>query len=328
MTREKMQESFYLTTKSPAYQKVLRDCELVASSQANILIVGKSGVGKDIIAQYIHACSDRSAQPFVVVNCNAYSDTLQESELFGHERGAFTGALTFREGRFEQAHTGTLFIDEIGDISLPTQVKLLRAIETKNIERIGSNVSRTINFRLLSATNKDLAVEVCEGRIREDFFYRISTIVIHVPTLQERQEDVPDLIQFFLKAAQKEHGKTITRIEPTVEKFLLQCNYTGNIREMKNVIDRMVVLAENGVMNEDGLPILYDLSRNSLKINPIGKEFSKIIPWKEFKRENESEYLAWVIEQSDGNISRAARSLDMSARQLFNKITEYNLRNK
>jgi len=326
MTREEMHQLFFLETKSPLYKKILADCELLANSQANVLIIGDSGVGKDIIAQYIHACSKRHAQPFVVVNCNAYSDALQESELFGHERGAFTGALASREGRFEQAHMGTLFIDEIGDTNLATQVKLLRAIETRKIERIGSNLARHVDFRLISATNKDLAEEVQEGRMREDFFYRVSTIVIRVPTLRERREDLPALIDFFLLCAQKEAGKKITYIDPLVEHFLLNYDYVGNIREMKNIIDRMVVLAEDDEITKNGLPILYDLSRKSSK--PSKQAFSEIISWKAFKRQSESAYLAWVIEQSGGNISEAARCLQLSARQLFNKIAEYDLRNK
>ena len=323
-TKEEMRQSFYLESKSKAYLDMLRNCENVADSNVNVMILGESGTGKDVAARYIHACSDRRDRPFVVVNCSAYPDTLLESELFGHEQGAFTGATRAREGRFEQANTGTLFIDEIGDVSLSTQVKLLRAIETKQIERIGANQSQQVEFRLLSATNKDPYTEIRAGRMREDFLYRISTIVIRIPSVRERPEDVEDLVRFFLQRAQGEFRKEITTIVPKAWEFLMHYNYPGNLREMKNIVDRMVVLSEDGVITERGLPVLYDLT---LEEEPKPKpRFETILSWKEFKRQSEAEYLRWVLEQTGHNVTEAARRLGISARQLFNKISEYELR--
>ena len=323
-TKEEMQQSYCLSSKSKVFRDAIRNCENVADSNVNVMILGESGTGKDVAARYIHACSDRWDKPFVVVNCSAYPDTLLESELFGHEQGAFTGATRSREGHFEQANNGTLFIDEIGDVSLSTQLKLLRAIETKQIERIGANQSQQVEFRLISATNKDPYTEIRAGRMREDFLYRISTIVIRIPALRERQEDIEDLVRYFLDRAQREFRREIVSIVPKVWDFLMRYSYPGNLREMKNIVDRMVVLSENGVINEQGLPILYDLSPEE-----EGKEkprFNSILSWKEFKRQSESEYLRWVLEQTGHNVTEASRRLGISARQLFNKISDYGLR--
>lgn len=325
MTREQMEQTFYLKTKSPAYQSALNDCRRVADSMANILIIGSSGTGKDVAARYIHACSSRQDQPFVAVNCSSFTETLLESELFGHEQGAFTGAVRSRTGKFEQANHGSLFIDEVGDLSMNIQLKLLRAIETRVIERIGSNVPRKLDFRLIAATNKPLAPEIAAGRFREDFFYRISTIVIRLPNLQERREDLPDLINFFLQASQKNNRRQIRRIEPEVRDFLMNYHYPGNIRELSNIIDRMVVLSENGVITRQGLPILYNMDREGTP-QQAKTEFQELLPWKEFKRQSEREYLQWVLAKTGGNASEAARRLELSYRQLCNKILEYNLR--
>ena len=303
-TKEEMQQSYCLSSKSKVFRDAIRNCENVADSNVNVMILGESGTGKDVAARYIHACSDRWDKPF--------------------EQGAFTGATRSREGRFEQANNGTLFIDEIGDVSLSTQVKLLRAIETKQIERIGANQSQQVEFRLISATNKDPYTEIRAGRMREDFLYRISTIVIRIPALRERQEDIEDLVRYFLDRAQREFRREIVSIVPKVWDFLMRYSYPGNLREMKNIVDRMVVLSENGVINEQGLPILYDLSPEE-----EGKEkprFNSILSWKEFKRQSESEYLRWVLEQTGHNVAEASRRLGISARQLFNKISDYGLR--
>lgn len=324
-TKEGLQKSFFLQSKSKAYMEMLQNCEAVADTNVSVMILGESGTGKDVIARYIHACSDRSDRPFVVINCNAYPDTLLESELFGHEQGSFTGATRTRKGRFEQANTGTLFIDEIGDVSMTTQVKLLRAIETKQIERVGSNQLQQVEFRLLSATNKDPFIEVQAGRMREDFLYRISTVVVRVPSVRERYEDLPDLLHFFMEQAQKDFHRPIRGIQPKVQEFLFNYDYPGNMREMKNIIERMVVLSENGIITERGLPILYNVN-NPVSKEPTKNNFDKILAWKEFKQKSESAYLQWVLEQTGHNVTEAARRLGVSSRQLFNKIAEYKLR--
>lgn len=326
MTKKELAQQFYLQSKSPAFLDMMRFCEQVADSNVNVLIIGESGTGKEVAARYIHACSHRCGHPFVAVNCSAYTETLLESELFGYEQGAFTGAVKSRIGRFEMSDHGTLFTDEVGDINMITQVKLLRAIETKVIERIGSNTPRPIEFRLLSATNKDLVAEVAAKRFREDFFYRISTIVIEVPPLRKRREDLEDIINFFLVRSQAENRRSIYKIEPEVYHFLMEYDYPGNVRELRNIVDRMVVLSEKGIINKKCLPVLYDLKTEPLLSKPAGKTYPELIPWKDFKRESERDYLKWVLEQVGGNVTEAARALQLSTRQLFNKINEYQLR--
>lgn len=321
--KDDMKKKFYLDTKSPAFAECLENCEKVASSNVNILLLGESGTGKDVAAKYIHFCSHRDSHEMVAVNCSAFTETLLESELFGYEQGAFTGAIKSKKGKFELAHEGTLFLDEIGDTSLLTQVKLLRVIETKQFERIGSNTPMLIDFRLICATNKDLEQNIIEEKFREDFFYRISTIAIRVPPLRERKEDLYDMVSFFLKQSCIENKREITYIEPEVNDFLYNYDYPGNIRELKNTIDRLVVLSEDGIIKKEELPILYAIGRR--KNSSTKDSFDSIVPLKDFRKDTESKYLQWVLEQVNGNVAEAARRLDISSRQMFNKINEYEL---
>lgn len=316
-----------LDSKNEGYLKMLSQCEKVAKSKANVLLIGESGTGKEVAAKYIHMCSQRCTNNFVAVNCSSYTETLLEAELFGYEQGSFTGAVKSKQGKFELANSGTLFLDEVGEINLSIQVKLLRVLETKRVERLGSNNEMLIDFRLISATNKDLTREVLSSDFREDFFYRISSIVINVPPLREREEDMEILIKYFLELSQKENDIKIKHIEPEVENFLYSYNYPGNIRELKSIIDRMVVLSSNGVITKDGIPILFDIHKNSdIDKNSNGQNsYNKVIPFKNFKNETESDYLQWVLEQTGGNVAKAARMLEISSRQLFNKIRDYNL---
>ncbi|MGF0017360.1 sigma-54 interaction domain-containing protein [Sporofaciens sp. SGI.106] len=322
--KQHLREQFHLDTKNKKFRQALDFCERVADTHANILLTGESGSGKEVAAKYIHACGHRSNQNFVAVNCSAFTETLLESELFGHEQGSFTGASKAREGKFELSNHGTLFLDEIGDLSLTTQIKLLRALETKQIERIGSNKKREIDFQLITATNQDLPAKIERREFREDFFYRISTIVIRIPALRERKEDLPAFIDFFMKKAQKENNITIHSIDSSAEKFLMQYDYPGNIRELKNIIERMVILSDHGVITEESLPILYNIG--TLKYAQKTPYFSEILPWKEYKAASEKAYLKWVLEQLDGNVAEASRRLGITSRQIFNKIQEYQLK--
>jgi two-component system response regulator HydG len=322
--KETLKKQFHLETKSPLFRQALDFCERVADSQANVLLTGESGCGKEIASRYIHACGKRSSQNFVAVNCSAFTETLLESELFGHEQGSFTGASKTHTGKFELSNHGTLFLDEIGDLSLTTQIKLLRALETKQIERIGSNTKREIDFQLITATNQDLPEKIRNREFREDFFYRISTIVIKIPALRQRKEDLPELISFFFKKIQKENNITIRGLESAVKDFLFSYDYPGNIRELRNIIERMVILSKDGVVTEEALPTLYNIG--AAPEEHASDAFSTIIPWKEYKRKSESEYLIYVLKQLNGNVAEASRRLGISSRQIFNKIQEYNLR--
>lgn len=328
MKHDEFQQLYLLETKSRSYARTLEFCRKAASSNANILLSGESGTGKEILAQYIHYTGKRSEKPFVAVNCSSYADTLLESELFGHEQGAFTGATSAKKGKLELSNGGTLLLDEVGDISLQTQIKLLRVIETKLVERIGSNDKRYIDFRLVSATNVDLQDAIASARFREDFFYRISTIVIYVPPLRERREDLPSLIAFFLRKCSRENGIEIRSIAPEVEEFLHNYDYPGNIRELKNIVERMVVFSTDGVVTRDGLPVMHSYYRGPHDAEP-GVEpepFRELIPFQTFKHNAERAYLSWALEQCGGNVTETARRLSLSPRQLHNKIRDLEIK--
>jgi Response regulator containing CheY-like receiver, AAA-type ATPase, and DNA-binding domains len=313
---------YMMQTKSSQFREVLTMASKAAKSDANVIILGESGVGKEVIAQYIHKESNRSKNNFYATNCHTFSDSLLESELFGHEKGSFTGALNTRIGRFEAARSGTLFLDEIGDVPLSTQAKLLRAIETKKINRIGSNEEIKVDFRLISATNKDLAKEIKEANFREDLFYRLSTIIIQIPPLRQRKEDLPDLIKYFLDKAKHTLGYEKVEIDKDVMSFLLNYRYPGNIRELKNMIERMVVLSDNGHIKTDNFQNIL----NKTETDALGSLFESNYSLKDVRREVESKYIENVLKRNLYNIAKSAKDLDISTRHLFNKISEYGIK--
>lgn len=316
--RDKLiQFDYLLDSNNKKFKSMLKIAEKAASSNSNILILGESGTGKEVVAKYIHQMSNRKNENFVAVNCQVFSEGVLESELFGHEKGAFTGAIEKRIGRFEEANNGTLFLDEMGELSLNTQVKLLRVLESRSFERIGSNKIIFTDIRLLSATNRKLAEEIKSGRFREDLFYRINTITIEVPPLRERKEDIPILIEFFLQQAQKEMKKKIIKIEDGLIELLVVYDYPGNIRELKNIIERLVVLSDNGIIKKEDLP--------DLKIFK-DEENIEIKSLKTVRQIAETKYIKYMLDKCNGNISEAARMMDISRRQLFNKLVEYGIK--
>ncbi|MBE6033551.1 MAG: sigma-54-dependent Fis family transcriptional regulator [Clostridiales bacterium] len=322
--RESRENKFLVASKNKNMQKVWELVDKVAESNANILIIGESGVGKEIIANEIHIRSPRKIKPFVPINCQHYPDKLIESELFGHEKGAFTGAVARRLGKLEETNGGTIFLDEIGEMDLGTQVKLLRVLENHAIERIGSNRSITVDFRLVSATNRDIYAAVEEGLFRKDFLYRINTIEIDVPALRERPEDIEDLIDFFIERFAKQTGKHIIGMEPESKEILLKYQYPGNVRELKNIIERMVILSSGGMLTLDNKKAY--VSENICNVQTINSVKTNL-SYKEAKQEFEKQYIKGVIEACGGNITHAAEKMGMSRRQLFNKITEYGIKN-
>jgi DNA-binding NtrC family response regulator len=307
-----------LESNNPAFQATLSIARKAAVSDSNILILGESGTGKEVIARYIHQNSSRDKRQFMDLNCHAIAETVLESELFGHEKGSFTGALNKRIGRIEAADQGTLFLDEIGDIPLSMQAKLLKTIENKRIYRMGGNEEIEVDFRLVTATNKDLELEIEEGRFREDFYYRISTITINLPPLRRRKEDLPLLIDYFFKRSQSEMKKPIRKIDSQVTDFLLTYHYPGNIRELKNIIERLVVLSENGLVDTDSLPVSgREENRKTAVMLDRGL--------REIRKEAEREYIQSMLLKNNNNMSKTAEKLGITRRQLFNKITEYHL---
>lgn len=321
---EKINNKFLLDTKNYNFRKILEIAKKAASADVNVLITGESGTGKEVMARFIYENSKRKNENFVPVNCQAFSSGLLESELFGHEKGSFTGAVNKRIGRFEEAHGGTLFLDEVGEIDLNTQVKLLRVLENRTIEKIGSNKPIDVDFRLICATNKNFDEAIENKEFREDLFYRINTISIHLPSLKERKEDLPMLIDFFLKKSSAKYNKKIVKIEEDVMNYLLNYEYKGNIRELKNILDRLVVLSEKGIIRKEFVSANVQPS-----IEPDCGNFIKledIKPLKEIKQEAEANYIKKVLERFNGNITKSAEYLEISRRQLFNKIVEYNVK--
>lgn len=304
---------FMYDTKSASFQKVLKTLEKAAQTDVNILLLGESGVGKEILANHIHSSSQRLSEPFIPVNCHSFSENLLESELFGHEKGSFTGANETRIGRFEASHGGTLFLDEIGDTSQNTQVKLLRTLESKVIERIGSNQKHEIDFRLICATNRNLSEMIQNGDFREDLYYRISTIAVTIPALRDRKEDLPLLINYFMNEIQEKMKVEIKLIDDAVINALLQYDYPGNIRELKNIIERLVVLSSGGHITTEDLPehfLVQDVSNDSLK---------------SYRDQSEKVYIIKALEQNSYHMTHTAEQLGISRRQLFNKIEKYHI---
>ena len=235
----------------PLSKALLERIEQIAPSDANALIIGETGTGKELVARQIHALSHRAKGPFIAVNCGALTESLAESELFGHEKGAFTSAVKDKKGKFELASGGTLFLDEIGDMSASAQAKVLRALQENVIQRVGSERDIKIDARVVAATNKDLRKEIAEGRFREDLYHRLAVILIHVPSLNERREDIPMLAEHFLTLVCSEHGVPKKEFTDDALLELQQTDWTGNIRELRNIVERLVILCGAKISGED-----------------------------------------------------------------------------
>ncbi|GMV03976.1 MAG: sigma-54-dependent Fis family transcriptional regulator [Gemmatimonadota bacterium] len=297
---------------SPPMKKVMELAENVAKTDATVLIRGESGTGKELIARAIHANSRRRYAPIIAVNCGGLPETLLESELFGHERGAFTGAQYRRKGRLEMADGGTLFLDEVGSISLKTQVDLLRVLESKEFTRIGGTKSIKVDFRVICATNEDLEVAVEEGRFREDFYYRINVFVIEAPPLRTRRSDIPLLANHFLERFARQMDKRITRISPEAMKALEAYDWPGNVRELSNAIERAMVVGHGPAIRPDDLPV-----RSLPRVAP--DEADSLA-------EMERQHVASVLEKTEWNITRAAEALRIDRVTVYNKIKKYGLK--
>ncbi len=249
--KQKAIKKFEIIGDSPSIRKVLEMCDRVAPTEAKVLITGANGTGKELIARRLHELSSRAENPFVEVNCAAIPSELIESELFGHEKGAFTSAIKQRKGKFEQADGGTLFLDEIGDMSLSAQAKVLRALQENIITRVGSDKPIEVNVRVFAATNKDLQKEIKNGSFREDLYHRLSVILIHVPSLDQRKEDIPVLANYFIEQLCNEYGQPLREITPEALDILAQRSWSGNIREFRNVIERLIILGGKTITEDD-----------------------------------------------------------------------------
>ena len=304
---------------SQQMHRIFNILKQISSTTATVLVVGESGRGKELIARAIHYNSPRKNNPFVALNSAAISETLLESELFGHEKGSFTGALYQRKGKFEYASNGTLFLDEIGDMPLSTQIKLLRVIEDGRIMRVGSNESVKIDVRIVAATNKDLGELVKEGKFREDLYFRFNVICLRLPPLRERQEDIFLLIDEFLQEFSKKYNKKIKGITPEARKILFRYNWPGNVRELKNCIEGMIVISQNDFLDINDIPEhIYKSNRIALPgpVFPLGTTL----------QEMEKELIKNTLAYVSGNRGEAAKILGIGERTLYRKLDKYCLK--
>jgi two-component system NtrC family response regulator/two-component system response regulator HydG len=301
---------------SAALQAIFDVVKRAAPTKATVLLLGESGTGKELVAQAIHQESPRRDKPFVKVNCAALSETLLESELFGHERGSFTGAVGRREGRFELADGGTLFLDEIGDIAPSVQVKLLRVLQMREFERVGGTQTLKVDVRVVAATNRDLAAEVAAGKFREDLYYRLNVVAVTLPPLRARKGDIPALVSHFIKRYAQSYGKPVRGLLPGTLNALLRYDWPGNVRELENVIERAVVLATGVDITADDLPPVLTGP------GPAHPRPGSLIPGATL-REIEREAILRTLEVVDGSTSRAAAMLGISPRKIQYRLKEY-----
>ncbi|MDQ1317036.1 MAG: hypothetical protein QG588_685 [Candidatus Poribacteria bacterium] len=323
--REKLQDKYRfdeIIYVSPEMEGVLNIAGRSANSRASILIYGESGTGKELVAKAIHYTSPRKDAPLVSVNCAALNENLLESELFGHEKGAFTGADRQRKGRFEQADNGTIFLDEVGEIPLTIQVKLLRVIQEREFERVGGNQTIRVDVRVITATNKNLEKMVSDGAFRQDLFYRLNVISISIPPLRERRSDIPPLVSYFVSKFASENNKYIESISKEAMDVLLKYNYPGNVRELENVIQRAIVMTRGKILTTDDLPI-YMKSNKSEDALPTEKGRRSL---DEIVEELERKLISEALEQTLGNQSKAAESLGISERNLRYKLKKYGMK--
>ncbi len=305
---------------SPRMRRIISILQQIAPTSATVLIEGETGTGKELVAKAIHNNSPRKNKRFVAVNCAAFAESLIESELFGHERGAFTGADRVRVGKFEYASGGTLFLDEVGDMPLSTQVKLLRVLEHGEIVRLGSNEPIKVNVRIISATNQDLQKLVEQGKFRQDLYYRLKVASIRLPPLRERMEDIPLLIDHFLKELTAKHGKQVRGLTPAVRRQFMRYDWPGNVRELRNVLESMIVVDMDGVLDEDdlaeaGFPLQAGVADADGEASLIGKPLREVERW----------YIQKALELTKGNREEAARLLQIGERTLYRKIKRYSL---
>jgi DNA-binding NtrC family response regulator len=306
-----------LVSKNPRLAEIFDLVREVASQRSTVLIQGESGTGKELIARAIHFSGERSSRPFVAVSCAALAETLLESELFGHERGSFTGAVSQRKGKFELADAGTLFLDEIGDISTKVQVDLLRVLQERRFFRVGGTSEIQVDVRVIAATHRELQTEVREGRFRDDLFYRLNVINVHIPPLRERREDVPLLAQEFLDRLSHELGREVSGISDEALRLLIDHDWPGNVRELENAIERALVTCKSGVLTAEDLAFLRP--RETPWSTGLG------LPPGLTLQDIEKQYIAATLQRLQGNVKAAADALGIDRSTLYEKIRRYEI---
>lgn len=303
---------------SPIAEELRQRAEIVGKTDSAVMITGETGTGKEVLAHMIHKNSTRSNKPFVCVNCGALNENLIESELFGSEKGAYTGAEKQRKGRFEIANGGTIFFDEIGELSLNMQTRLLRVLQEKSFERVGGYDTIKSDFRLITATNRNLKQEVAENRFRADLYYRINIIPIEIPPLRERPEDIPELCKTFLHSYSREMNKTIEDIDADTLSVLQKYEWPGNVRELRNIVERMVVLSHDGKPDLDTLPEeIRDMFSEDGKSEDALRTQTKAF---------EKEYIIKIMRKYSGNVAKAAEEMQIAKKNLYKKLNEYDIK--
>lgn len=315
--KEDLTRKWKLVGESQKIRDLRQQVEMAARSNSRVLIFGESGTGKEVAARLLHEKSPRAGKPFIEVNCAAIPQELIESELFGHEKGSFTGAFEKKNGKFELADGGTLFLDEIGDMSLQTQAKVLRVIETQEFQRVGGNKNINVDVRIIAATNKDLKEEVKKSSFREDLFFRLNVIPLFIPPLRERKEDIPILVEYFLDSLAAEYGKPPRKILPEALKYLQSYDWPGNVRELKNVIERLVIMTPSNIIDAKNLFIHVEHEES---------DYFQYKTLKDARDAFEKDYIAKKLEENNWNISRTAEILDVERSNLHRKIKTYEIK--
>lgn len=311
-----------LVGRSASMQTIGKAIAQVAATDATVLIQGESGTGKELVARAIHHSSSRADRPMVIVNCGAFPRDLIESELFGHEKGAFTNAYSAKPGLMEKAHQSTLFLDEIGELPLQLQVKLLRVLESGEVRRVGAVTPRRIDIRIVAATNRDLRKEQLEGRFREDLYYRLSTFPILIPPLRDRPEDIPVLVDHFINIAQRKMGHTVAGFTDEALVMLRNYPWPGNVRELQNIIERIVITRAGQMISVEDLPSEF---RETISNHHPSSDTLASLPYREAKAHFEKQYFEALLARHDNNVSHSAEAAGLSRRHLQEKIKEYDI---
>ncbi len=324
--KAKIAKDYHMVGESLEITLLKDQIAIAAPTSGWVLITGENGTGKELVARAIHNQSRRRDKPFVEVNCAAIPEDLIESELFGHERGAFTGATTQRKGKFDLAHEGTLFLDEIGDMSLKTQAKVLRILQERKFERVGGSKTIEVDVRVIAATNKDLEEEIRQGSFREDLYYRLNVLPFHVPPLRERREDIPRLVVHFLDYFCRKEGRESKTIAPSALAALQAYAWPGNVRELKNIVERLVIMTPDTQIQENHLPAaLKTRKATASDVRGLLQTGTEAINFKEAKEEFEKEFILQKLEENDWNISRTAEAIDIERSNLHRKIKSFGI---
>jgi len=320
--REEVESRYEIVGRSFAIRALLDRIEKVAPTDARVLVTGENGTGKELVARALHRLSHRAEGPFVEVNCAAIPAELIESELFGHMKGSFTGAVSDRAGKFEQAHGGTLFLDEVGDMSLAAQAKVLRALQEGVVTRVGGERPIRVDVRVIAATNKDVDQEIATGRFREDLFHRLNVVPIQVPPLRERRDDIPMLVRHFLQQASEEQRLPRRSVTPEAVEYLSRLEWSGNVRELRNTVERILILARGEHITGGDVERLVGAAHQpvGLSADLLGAD-----TFAQFKDRAERAYILAKLRQRDWNVSETARSIEMPRSNLYKKIEKYGL---